>query len=89
VWQVMWAHPKFGNLLATCSYDGKVIIFRESAPNAWSAIHVHSFHQASVNAISWAPYEYGLKLACASADGNVSVLSHTRTLSLSLYIPLI
>jgi len=21
VWQVAWAHPKFGNLLASCSYD--------------------------------------------------------------------
>lgn len=26
VWQVAWAHPKFGNLLASCSYDRYVII---------------------------------------------------------------
>lgn len=24
VWQVAWAHPKFGNILASCSYDRKV-----------------------------------------------------------------
>lgn len=24
VWEVAWAHPKFGNLLASCSYDRKV-----------------------------------------------------------------
>ena len=24
VWQVSWAHPMFGNLLASCSYDRKV-----------------------------------------------------------------
>ena len=27
VWQVAWGHPKFGSLLATCSYDRKVIIW--------------------------------------------------------------
>lgn len=26
VWQVTWAHPKFGNLLASCSYDRYVSI---------------------------------------------------------------
>ena len=24
VWQVAWAHPKFGSILASCSYDRKV-----------------------------------------------------------------
>ena len=26
VWQVSWAHPKFGTILASCSYDRKVMI---------------------------------------------------------------
>lgn len=26
VWQVSWAHPKFGHLLASCSFDRKVQI---------------------------------------------------------------
>ncbi|KAF0757426.1 hypothetical protein AaE_004270, partial [Aphanomyces astaci] len=77
VWQVSWAHPKFGTLLASCSYDGKVIIYKEAQLGKWSQVHVHSFHQASVNSIAWAPYEYGLTLACASADGKVSILTHT------------
>ncbi|ETW07804.1 hypothetical protein H310_02232 [Aphanomyces invadans] len=77
VWQVSWAHPKFGTLLATCSYDGKVIIYKEAQLGKWSQVHVHAFHQASVNSIAWAPYEYGLTLACASADGKVSILTHT------------
>lgn len=78
VWQVAWAHPKFGVLLASCSYDGKVIIFKEQALNQWTQAYVHSFHQTSVNSISWAPHEYGLALACASADGTVSILSFSR-----------
>ena len=30
VWQVTWAHPKFGNLLASCSYDRYVTICKNS-----------------------------------------------------------
>ena len=35
VWQVAWAHPKFGSILASCSYDRKVVIWRERADNEW------------------------------------------------------
>ncbi|RLN26740.1 hypothetical protein BBJ28_00006790 [Nothophytophthora sp. Chile5] len=62
----------FGVLLAACSYDGKVIIYREQSLNQWTQAYVHAFHDASVNSIAWAPHEYGLSLACASADGTVS-----------------
>lgn len=81
MWQVSWAHPKFGVLLAACSYDGKVIIYREQSLNQWTQAYVHAFHESSVNSIAWAPHEYGLVLACASADGTVSVLSYSRTWS--------
>ncbi|CAH0486170.1 unnamed protein product [Peronospora effusa] len=77
VWQVSWAHPKFGVLLAACSYDGKVIIYREQSLNQWTQAYVHAIHESSVNSIAWAPHEYGLALACASADGTVSVLSYS------------
>lgn len=76
VWQVSWAHPKFGVLLASCSYDGRVLIHRESPANTWSKIHEQATHESSVNAIAWAPHEYGLVLGCASADGTISVLTH-------------
>lgn len=49
VWQVSWAHPKFGVLLASCSYDRSVIIHRESPPGTWSPVHKHDLHTASVN----------------------------------------
>lgn len=77
VWQVAWSHPKFGVLLASCSYDGKVIVFRESPANNWTQIFVHSHHKSSVNSIAWAPYEFGAPyLACASSDGGVSIITH-------------
>lgn len=75
VWQVSWAHPKFGSILATCSYDGKALIWKEQPETQqWSIIAEHSVHQASVNSVSWAPHELGAVLLCTSSDGKVSVV---------------
>jgi protein transport protein SEC13 len=38
VWQVSWAHPKFGSLLASCSFDHTVIIWREAQEGVWSQV---------------------------------------------------
>ncbi|PVU85239.1 hypothetical protein BB560_007112 [Smittium megazygosporum] len=46
VWQVAWAHPKFGNILATCSYDSRVLIWKEDK-TSWSVIKVHDKHTSS------------------------------------------
>jgi len=73
VWQVAWAHPKFGSVLASCSYDRKVLIWKEQSPNQWTSIHQYAGHELSVNSIAWAPHEYGLSIACASSDGTISV----------------
>ena len=52
VWQVAWAHPKYGHILASCSYDGKVLIWKEqqgqgSAAGGWIKIKEHTLHTAS------------------------------------------
>ncbi|KAL8283250.1 hypothetical protein RQP46_006028 [Phenoliferia psychrophenolica] len=71
-----WAHPSFGSILASCSFDGKVFIWKENeGGKGWSKVKEHLLHTASVNAISWAPHELGPILACASSDGKVSVLT--------------
>eukprot|EP00842_Homolaphlyctis_polyrhiza_P004985 jgi/Hompol1/5488/HPOL_001988-RA len=75
VWQVAWAHPKFGNILASCSYDSRVFIWREFN-GQWTRIKDHTTHTSSVNSIGWAPHEHGLILAAASSDGKVSVLTY-------------
>ncbi|AWU75958.1 hypothetical protein CAS74_004572 [Pichia kudriavzevii] len=73
VWQVGWAHPKFGVILASCSYDGAVLVWKEEN-GVWSLITEHRVHSASVNSISWAPEEYGALLLCTSSDGSASVI---------------
>ena len=75
VWQVSWAHPSFGNILASCSYDKKVFIWKETKPKHWEKIHEYTRHESSVNSISWAPKEFGLILATASSDGSIAIIS--------------
>ena len=62
MWCVAWAHPKYGNILASSSYDGKVIIWREQS-GAWQKIYDVALHTASVNHVAWAPHEAGCLLA--------------------------
>jgi protein transport protein SEC13 len=76
VWQIAWAHPKFGNLLASCSYDRKVIIWKETN-GQWHKYHEYLNHDSSVNSVCWAPHDFGLILACGSSDGSISILSAT------------
>lgn len=75
VWQVAWAHPKFGNILASCGYDHRVIVWREVAENQWAFVYDYNQHTSSVNSVSFAPHEFGLMFACASSDGAVSIVS--------------
>ncbi|QIX01860.1 hypothetical protein AMS68_007377 [Peltaster fructicola] len=75
VWSVSWAHPKFGTILASSSYDGRVLIWREQPQGQWQRIYEFTLHTASVNIVAWSPPETGCHLAAASSDGSVSVLS--------------
>ena len=76
MWEVAWAHPKFGSLLASCSFDGRVVVWKEASDNVWQQIYSSPVHTASVNSLAWAPYELGPQLAAASSDGAISVLSY-------------
>ena len=77
VWQVSWAHPKFGALLASCSFDHTVMIWKETSSNVFSRVYVtpKGFFDGSVNAISWAPHEFGCAVAACSSDGSVAIIS--------------
>lgn len=65
VWCVSWAHPKYGNILASAGYDGKVIIWREG-PSAPSAAAGHQQPSASSSSLSgsWSRiYDFALHKA--------------------------
>ncbi|KAL2532686.1 Protein transport protein SEC13A [Abeliophyllum distichum] len=60
-------------MLAFCSYDGKVIIWKEGNQSDWFQAYVFTDHKSSVDFIAWAPHQLGLCLACGLSDGNISV----------------
>lgn len=51
VWQVAWAHPMYGNILASCSYDRKVIIWKEEN-GTWEKTYEYTGHDSSG---TWGP----------------------------------
>jgi len=46
VWQLAWAHPVYGSVLATCGYDRKVILWKEQ-DSGWTKIYEYSNHDSS------------------------------------------
>jgi len=37
VWRVAWAHPKYGTILASCSFDNTAIVWKETA-SGWMQV---------------------------------------------------
>ena len=72
IWGVSWSHPRFGNLLATCGFDRKILIWKENN-HKWEKIYEYSEHKNSVNCVSFANHEFGLILVAGSSDGNISL----------------
>ena len=85
VWQVAWAHPKFTpQLLASCSYDGSIIIYQELSKNTWTRMYQHHIAEGSVNSICWAPPSEAMDsptLAYATSQGGFGIIHFDRTKS--------
>ena len=77
IWQLSWAHPKYGKMIASCGYDTKIFIYKKTklTNNKGEYIKVFEYndHKNSVNSIAFAPHEYGLILLCGSSDGYISL----------------
>lgn len=83
--KVKWAHPDFGSIIATCSYDKSVIVWeepklrmirvegllmpKENENNSWIYKTKLLDSKESIEDIKFAPKHLGLMLATASAEG--------------------
>ena len=77
--QVCWAHPRFGQVLGSCGYDRRVVVWeRQERDQGFTAVYSNDEHSASVNTLSFAPESAGLVLAAGSSDGTISILSHAE-----------
>eukprot|EP01062_Namystynia_karyoxenos_P069422 TRINITY_DN64923_c0_g1_i1.p1 TRINITY_DN64923_c0_g1~~TRINITY_DN64923_c0_g1_i1.p1 ORF type:complete len:348 (+),score=95.26 TRINITY_DN64923_c0_g1_i1:105-1046(+) len=80
VWRLAWAHPRFGCVLASASYDHRAVVWSQQrcSDGMEHFIKMHDFaeHHSSVNCVAFAPPEAGLALATASSDARVAVVTH-------------
>lgn len=38
VWQVCWAHPRYGSIVASASFDHRVIFWKEGSDGQWTQV---------------------------------------------------
>ncbi|KAJ2689818.1 epoxide hydrolase, soluble (sEH) [Coemansia spiralis] len=74
--RLSWAHPEFGQVLASCSLDRSVKIWVEVDPTTknetsrWRLVATQN-HSAAVHSIAFAPEYTNLTIAAACSDGKV------------------
>uniref|UniRef100_A0A0A9XBA1 Nucleoporin SEH1 n=1 Tax=Lygus hesperus TaxID=30085 RepID=A0A0A9XBA1_LYGHE len=93
VWKVTWAHPEFGQVLASCSFDRTAAVWEEivSEPNIyaqtgqkhWAKRTTLVDSRTSVMDIKFAPKSMGLLLATCSADGIIRIYEAPDVMNLA------
>ncbi|KAM4688583.1 nucleoporin SEH1 isoform 2-T2 [Discoglossus pictus] len=92
VWRVTWAHPEFGQVLASCSFDRTAAVWEEivgesndkrQGQSHWVKRTTLVDSRTSVTDVKFAPKHMGLMLATCSADGVVRVYEAPDVMNLS------
>jgi len=78
IWQLAWAHPVFGQILASCSYDGECIIYKKNEQTDKWEINLKQTYGKSLNSVCFAPPEFGLRLAVASQGEDIIILTFEK-----------
>ncbi|XP_050794782.1 nucleoporin SEH1 isoform X5 [Gopherus flavomarginatus] len=92
VWRVTWAHPEFGQVLASCSFDRTAVVWEEIVGESNDKLRGQSHwvkrttlvdSRTSVTDVKFAPKHMGLMLATCSADGVVRIYEAPDVMNLS------
>ncbi|GMR42340.1 hypothetical protein PMAYCL1PPCAC_12535, partial [Pristionchus mayeri] len=86
VWRVAWAHPEFGQVLATSSNDRSVFVWEESTgmtPAKWTKKASFADSRTAVTDIKFAPNFLGLQLATANSAGIIRLYEAPDIIDLS------
>lgn len=94
VWKVTWAHPEYGHIIATCSFDRSASIYEETVSDdgqgmsvAWKRVHTLVEARSAVMDVAFAPKALGLMLATCAADGLVRIYEAYDVMNLSQWTP--
>jgi len=83
VWQIAWAHPRFGNILASCSYDRQVFVWKEMSPNMWAQIYKYAGHeQSGAPRMTQSAGESWLMQCCVSVGSQLNCMESAGARSL-------
>jgi len=94
IWRLSWAHPEYGNLIASCSEDRSIKIWEEQvgitrshneSRDRWLMKAQLSDSKKAVNDVKFAPRHMGLKVASASGDGLVRIYEAPDVFSLNYW----
>lgn len=95
VWRVAWAHPEFGQILATASFDNNVHIWREQngtfeggdgSKSSWAPFIAQlTDSRTSVVDVKFAPKHLGLKLVSCAEDGMIRFYEAMDVMNLSTW----
>lgn len=95
IWRVSWAHPEFGQVLATCSFDRTASVWEEvlgekvaatmTPARRWVKRTILVDSRTSVTDVEFAPKYLGLLLATASADGIIRIYEAPDIMNLSVW----
>ncbi|KAF2367642.1 WD40 repeat [Trinorchestia longiramus] len=90
VWKVTWAHPEFGQIIATCSFDRSATIYEDCISDkghgmkrSWIKRCPLVDARSSVTDVKFAPKSMGLVLAVCCADGLVRLYEAYDIMNLS------
>ncbi|XP_027290243.1 nucleoporin SEH1-like [Cricetulus griseus] len=92
VWHVTWAHPEFGQVLASCSFDRTAAVWEEVVGESNKKLRGQSHwvkrttlldSRTSVTDVKFAPKHMGLMLVTCSADGIVRIYEAPDVMNLN------
>lgn len=89
VWKVTWAHPEFGQIIATCSFDRTAAVWEEigpGVPSTWVRRASLVDSRTPVTDVKFAPKSQGFQLATCSADGVVRIYEATDVMNLNHWV---
>jgi len=91
IWRLDWAHPEFGQILASGSEDRAIAIWSERPVGAtepeggWRKRATLTDSPHAVTDVQFAPRQFGLKLAACCSDGAVRVYHAPDPLNLAYW----
>lgn len=93
VWRLSWAHPEYGQVIATCSFDRTASVWEETVGEKtspamtpvkkWVRRTNLVDSRTSVTDVKFAPKNQGLLLATSSADGLIRIYEAPDIMNLS------